>query len=342
MTTDIDGNYRGVYTYGNGERISVEDLGHVEGVPNNPLYYLSDALGSTVAITNMNAGIIDNNRFAPFGEPLSPVGKNARLTNSPWGFAGESHDIEAELVYLRARYYEPGTSRWLSSDKHWNPSNMIYGDNPVKNNQGQDPLGLNIYNFVPDINAIRQSGNLYVYCMNNPICFRDPSGEDAAEVLEWVWTAAGIISQLDSPIPGPADAAALLFAGTVTVVVGGMEIYNNIFGPTDTSGYVEGGPTPCPAPSRTEAKDAGNSKDKSKGKSKGNKGKSDSKPQDSTSPNQMNKQIEKGQAPRGVKRVDNPDPQYSEPHVHFDDGTSISQSGKIHDAHNGTPNLTKQ
>lgn len=44
--------------------------------------------------------------------------------------------------------------------------------------------------------------------------------------------------------------------------------------------------------------------------------------------------MEKGQAPRGVKRVDNPDAQYGEPHIHFDDGTSITQSGKVHDAGN--------
>ena len=61
-----------------------------------------------------------------------------------------------------------------------------------------------------------------------------------------------------------------------------------------------------------------------------------------TSANQLDKQIQKGQAPRGVKRADKPDPQLAEPHVHFDDGTSITQSGKIHDAHKGTPNLTKQ
>jgi hypothetical protein len=42
----------------------------------------------------MNAGIIDNNRFTPYGEPLSPVAKNFRLTGSPWGYAGESHDIK--------------------------------------------------------------------------------------------------------------------------------------------------------------------------------------------------------------------------------------------------------
>jgi RHS repeat-associated protein len=151
MTTDIDGNYRGVYTYGNGERISVEDLGQVEGVPNDPLYYLSDALGSTVAITNMNAGIIDNNRFAPYGEPLSPVAKNSRLTNNPWGYTGESHDIEAGLVYLRARYYEPGTSRFIQQDSY-----PYFGEI-------EEPL----------------TRNLYLYSNGNPLNHTDPSGHIA-------------------------------------------------------------------------------------------------------------------------------------------------------------------
>jgi RHS repeat-associated protein len=117
-------------------------------VPNNPLYYLSDALGSTVAITNMNAGIIDNNRFAPYGEPLSPVAKNSRLTNSPWGYTGESHDIEAGLVYLRARYYEPGTSRFIQQDSY-----PYFGEI-------EDPL----------------TRNLYIYVSGNPLSYIDSSG----------------------------------------------------------------------------------------------------------------------------------------------------------------------
>ncbi|MDF2474277.1 MAG: repeat-associated core domain protein, partial [Anaerocolumna sp.] len=151
MTTDSEGNYRGAYTYVNGERISVEDLGQVEGVPNNPLYYLYDALGTTAAITNMNAGIIDNNRFAPFGEPLSPVAKNSRLTNSPWGYTGESPDIEAGLVYLRARYYEPDTGRFIQQDSY-----PYFGEI-------EEPL----------------TRNLYIYGNGNPLKHTDPSGHIA-------------------------------------------------------------------------------------------------------------------------------------------------------------------
>jgi len=58
---------------------------------------------------------------------------------------------------------------------------MIYGSNPVKwyERQGNqnDPLGLNAYTYRPDITAIMQSGNLYAYCINNPVMFVDPSGE---------------------------------------------------------------------------------------------------------------------------------------------------------------------
>lgn len=42
----------------------------------------------------------------------------------------------------------------------------------------------------------------------------------------------------------------------------------------------------------------------------------------------MQQQVEKDQAPRGGKRVDKPDFQYAEPHVHFDDGTSIHKAEK--------------
>ena len=89
-------------------------------------------------------------------------------------------------MYLRARYYNPVIGRFTVEDPHWNPSNMIYGDNPVKINERQDPLGLTIYTYAPDINAIRQSTNLYVYCGNNPVMYIDADGE------AWILIGAGV------------------------------------------------------------------------------------------------------------------------------------------------------
>ena len=56
---------------------------------------------------------------------------------------------------------------------------MIYGDDPEE--LRKDPLGLSVY--VPNGLVIRQSTNLYAYCINNPIMFLDPSGR-FADVLQ--------------------------------------------------------------------------------------------------------------------------------------------------------------
>ena len=80
----------------------------------------------------------------------------------PFGYCGEYYDSETRLIYLRNRYYDPVTSRMLSEDTHWNTNNMIYGDN---GNHG-----------TPNIDAIMQSSNLYVYCMNDPINYTDSTG----------------------------------------------------------------------------------------------------------------------------------------------------------------------
>ena len=59
-----------------------------------------------------------------------------------------------------------------------------------------------------------------------------------------------------------------------------------------------------------------------------------------TSPNQMQKQVERGQAPRTVVRVDNPKDSGQLPHIHFSDGTAMNIDGSIHDAMNGRHTLT--
>jgi len=63
-------------------------------------------------------------------------------------------------------YYNPAIGRFLSEDPHWNIRNMQFGDNPTMRN-GRT---------VPNTHAILQSGNLFVFTMNDPVNFIDPSG----------------------------------------------------------------------------------------------------------------------------------------------------------------------
>ena len=86
---------------------------------------------------------------------------------------------ETGTYYLRARYYDPRIGRFTQQDTHWNTSNRIYGDNPQKINEREDALGLKTYSYAPQISAVVQSGNLYVYAVGNPVMYADEDGEFA-------------------------------------------------------------------------------------------------------------------------------------------------------------------
>jgi RHS repeat-associated protein len=79
--------------------------------------------------------------FDPFGNVLAQTGSG----QSVFGFTGEQTD-PAGLVFLRARYYDPGVGRFLTADS-----------------------------VVPD--PLRSGGwNRYAYVGNNPTNYIDPSG----------------------------------------------------------------------------------------------------------------------------------------------------------------------
>jgi len=87
--------------------------------------------------------------YDAFGNQL-----NGDETNTnPFRFAGEYYDWETGFIYLRARFYNPALGRFISEDPHWTISNMQ-----------------------SSVEAILQSGNLFVYCGNDPVNRIDPSG----------------------------------------------------------------------------------------------------------------------------------------------------------------------
>ncbi len=92
----------------------------------------------------------DHYRYDEYGNPapgnskLSEDGRN--VLHNTFGYTGEMWDQESELLYLRARYYEPETGRFLSRDSY--EGNL------------QNPL----------------SRHLYAYVGNNPVNYVDPIG----------------------------------------------------------------------------------------------------------------------------------------------------------------------
>ncbi len=121
--------------------------------------------GHGVQLACNNGEILWNYDYDAFGNERQIAGQDTSLDNNPFRYSGEYFDKETGTIYLRARNYDPEIGRMLSEDSYWNASNMINGNAES-----------------PNINAIAQSGDLYVYSMNNPLMYDDPSGNYSTTV----------------------------------------------------------------------------------------------------------------------------------------------------------------
>jgi RHS repeat-associated protein len=99
-------------------------------------HYLTDALGSTVALTNSAGTPISVYQYAPYG--YTQASGNTTNTQTYTG----REDDGTGLLYYRARYYLPNCGRFIS----------------------EDPIG------------IAGGMNTYAYVGGDPVSFRDPLG----------------------------------------------------------------------------------------------------------------------------------------------------------------------
>ncbi|XOV82413.1 MAG: putative Ig domain-containing protein [bacterium] len=141
-----------------------------------------------VRVLTNDAGVAtDQLAYAAFGNVIERTG----TSDNPYQFATERYGVEESLVYLRARYYDPETGRFISRD----PFEGVL----------RDPVSL----------------HRYLYAHANPIVNRDPTGKftvgiSLAEVGVVSTISAGI-SLIASGVAGEtyevAFAKALLSAG---------------------------------------------------------------------------------------------------------------------------------
>ena len=154
-------------------------------------YYLFNAHGDVVNLVNTAGVATQSYDYDAFGVEKDPD----PLDTNHFRYCGEYLDVETGRYYLRARYYDPLIGRFTQRDTHWNTANMIYGDNPQKINEREDKLGLKTYSYAPQISAIVQSGNLYVYGINNPVAYSDRTGnviESPFDIVTFVISVAEV------------------------------------------------------------------------------------------------------------------------------------------------------
>ena len=164
----------------------------MEGPNSINVYYQQNSHGDTVTLTGtVNGNVYGTYEYDAFGNATDGgadymVLESGHMVwsatrNNQFRYCGEYFDQETDSYYLRARYYDPALGRFISEDTHWNTDNMIYGDNPVKINERENPYNPNnsvTFAYSPNINAVLQSNNLYVYAINNSIMYTDEFGTD--------------------------------------------------------------------------------------------------------------------------------------------------------------------
>lgn len=195
QTTDENGNIRKNYIYGLGLLESIDSLG-------NELFYHYDGNHNTVAITDKNDSVKATYTYLPKGALIWKTG----ILTQPFTFLGD-FGVEQETdscYYIRARYLDASTGRFLSKDP-------LFGDE-----------------FEP------QTLNRYLYALNNPLNSYDVTGlttadDDSPKFLDLFSlkaTADNISNALDHGRKGEAYLASVVavtqyaFLGVSAFIIG--------------------------------------------------------------------------------------------------------------------------
>ncbi len=137
-------------------------------------FYGYDGNGNVRYLTAANATVSDTYAYDAFGIQIASTGS----TPNNYRFTGEQFDPNLGFYYLRARYANPNTGRFMSRDS--------YAGNVF------DPPSL----------------HRYTYCANNPVNMVDPSGmENMPSLLTSINIIAQNAARYVASIPGAARIA---------------------------------------------------------------------------------------------------------------------------------------
>ena len=141
-------------------RFSYDAAGNAAAVDHNGTYYyyLRNGQGDIVKLIDGSGTSVVEYTYDSWGKPLSCTGTLATTLGAlnPFRYRGYVYDEETQWYYLRSRYYDPETCRFVFAD--------------VLLSTGQGVIG----------------HNCYAYCGGNPITRMDYYGSCWEEIWEWL------------------------------------------------------------------------------------------------------------------------------------------------------------
>lgn len=149
-------------------------------------WLVADQLGTPRMVVDKTGSLagVTRHDYLPFGEEIG-AGVSGRTTNqgySPQGslqsdgvrqqMAGSERDTETALDFMQARYYSGAQGRFTSAD----PYNVIHEQQYAEDDRKANAI-LKRYLLQP------MRWNRYVYALNNPLRYVDPTGERDEEIV---------------------------------------------------------------------------------------------------------------------------------------------------------------
>jgi RHS repeat-associated protein len=140
----------------------------------NQEYYLADGLGSTTGLANGSGSVTASYQYDAFGAIRSQTGSSP----NEFTFTGE-HVDSTGLQYLRARFYDSATGRFISQDPVPYVQRYSYAFNNPPNLV--DPTGLS-----PLGDLLGEAADALAECAVNAAMQNDSDGTMCRELLAWV------------------------------------------------------------------------------------------------------------------------------------------------------------
>ncbi len=117
-----------------------------------PYYYMLNLQGDVLCMITGSAQVVAHYTYDPYGRITDSYGSIATI--NPLRYRGYYQDTETGFYYLQSRYYDPQICRFINADSYAST--------------GQGIIGC----------------NMYAYCNNNPILFRDGDGCEPEKAVD--------------------------------------------------------------------------------------------------------------------------------------------------------------
>ena len=153
-----------------------------DGSDGDRWYYFHDKLGSVRAVVDGSGAVLNNYSYTPWGAEIES--QTTETVRNNVRYAGYQYDNDLKQYYLWARMYSPYLARFNGYD-------------PVRGDY-KSPLTL----------------NPYLYCLNDPVNFYDPTGRSLyCDQLSAMSTYANMASDVYDVASSVKDYASLVING---------------------------------------------------------------------------------------------------------------------------------